>query len=221
MKSKTYKPANVKASIGRPKDAAKHARIVRAANTLFMKNGYADTSMESVAKKADVSKLTIYSHFANKDDLFREVISQRCARLMGPESFMALAGEPVEKALLQLGINFTSLIFTPDSIRLHSIMQAEAARHPKVVQIFFEAGPKRVRAEFAKLLQVWNEQKKLTISDTAKATDQFFSLLNGEMLMKVMLLRTSMPSLAERKAHVRATVDFFLAAYRPTIKTRK
>jgi len=218
MNSKKTKSVNVKSLMGRPKDAAKREGIVRAANILFMKNGYTLTSMESVAKKADVSKLTIYSHFADKDELFKEVIRQRCDKLATPENFMALAGKPVEKALLELGINFTTLIFQPDSIHLQRIMQAEATRHPKVVQLFFEAGPQRVREAFGKLLQAWNYQKQLAILDVAKATDQFFSLLKGEMLMKIMLLQMPTPSEKELKKHVRATVDFFLAAYRPKAK---
>lgn len=206
---------------GRPKDAAKREGIVRSANSLFMKNGYSLTSMEAVAKNAGVSKLTIYSHFANKDELFKEVIRLRCEKLATAESFMALAKEPVKEALLQLGINFTSLVFTPDSVRLHRIMQAEAVRHPKVVQIFYETGPKHVRGEFARLLQAWQEQGQLSIPDIAKASDQFFSLLKGEMLVQVTLLGMPMPSEAELKKHVRATVDFFLSAYSPTYKTKK
>lgn len=221
MKSKTSTEKPAKSVAGRPKDIAKREGIVRAANTLFMKNGYSLTSMEAVAKNADVSKLTIYSHFSNKDELFKEVIRARCDKLATPENFMAMAGEPVEKALLKIGIDFTSLVFRPDSIRLHCIMQAEAVRHPKVVQIFFETGPKRVRSEFAKLLQAWHDQKKLNIADTVRASDQFFSLLKGEMLMRVILLRMPMPSERELKEHVRATVDFFLAAYRYTPLKKK
>ena len=209
-KTKTIKPA--KSAVGRPKDTAKREGIVRAGSDLFLKNGYTLTSMEAVAKKAGVSKLTIYSHFANKDELFKEVIRQRCDKLT-PEDFASLSKTPVEKALMQLGLNFTSLIFRPDSIRLHCIMQAEAVRHPKVVQIFFEAGPKRVRAAFGELLKSWHEQGQLSVPNIAKATDQFFSLLKGEMMMHIILLRTPMPSEAELKLHVRATVDFFLAGY--------
>jgi TetR/AcrR family transcriptional repressor of mexJK operon len=225
MKSEKTKPQvkkQVEKSVaGRPKDAAKREGIVRAANILFMKNGYSLTSMEAVARNASVSKLTIYSHFANKDELFKEVIRKRCEGLATAESFMALAKEPVEEALLRLGLNFTLLVFTPDSIRLHRIMQAEAVRHPKVVRIFYETGPKHVRSEFARLLQAWQEQKQLNIPDPAKASDQFFSLLKGEMLVQVTLLGMPMPNEAELKKHVRATVDFFLSAYSPTYKTKK
>jgi len=210
-----------KSLAGRPKDTVKREGIVRAGNDLFLKNGYTLTSMEAVAKKADVSKLTIYSHFANKDELFKEVILQRCNKLATSETFAVLADKPVEKALLELGLDFTRMIFSPDSIRLQGIMQAEAARHPKVVQIFFDTGPKRVRAAFGQLLQAWVDRRLLKIPNIAKATDQFFSLLKGEMLMKMMLLRMPTPSEAELKSHVRATVQFFLAAYGPKSQPKK
>ena len=220
MKSETARKTE-KNLVGRPKDVSKRENIVRAANGLFMKNGYSLTSMEAVAKNAGVSKLTIYSHFANKDELFKEVIRQRCDKLAAPESFMALADEPVEKSLMQLGLGFTSLVFRPDSIRLHCIMQAEATRHPKVVEIFYETGPKRVRAEFARLLKIWDNQNKLSIANPEVAANQFFSLLKGEMLMQVILLRMPMPSQAQLEAHLRATVDFFLSAYSSSYKKRK
>lgn len=216
MKSKVPSPSRLRPAAGRPKDAAKGEDIVRAATTLFMKDGYELTSMEAVAKRAGVSKLTIYSHFANKDELFKEVIRQRCDKRAMPQCFMAKVDQPVEAALLEIANHFAPLVFSADSVRLHRIMQAEAARHPKVVQIFYDAGPNRVRAAFAELLQAWVKQKKLFIPDIAKATEQFFSLLKGELMMKHILLRTPHPSAAEMDKHVKATVAFFLAAYKPS-----
>lgn len=199
---------------GRPKDARKREDIVQAASDLFMKEGYELTSMEAVARKADVSKLTIYSHFTDKSELFREVICQRCTRLGTPESFAALQQEPADKALMQLGLTFVTHIFSQNSVRLHRIMQAEAERHPEVVQIFYEAGPKRIRTAFGDLLKAWVQQNQLSIPDITKATEQFFSLLKGEMLMKIILRSAPLPDPSALKKHVQATVDFFLAAYR-------
>lgn len=200
---------------GRPKDQAKRESIVRAATALFIKDGYELTSMEAVAKRADVSKLTIYSHFANKDELFKQVIRRRCDEKAMPECFMSKADMPAERALMDIASRFLPLIYSPDAVRLNRIMQAEAARHPKVIQIFYEAGPNRVRAAFSELLQAWVKQKKLVISDIPKATEQFFSLLKGEMLMKHILLRTPHPSAEEMDKHIKATVALFLASYAP------
>ena len=220
MKSKKTISKPAPSGLGRPKDISKREDIVRAAGVLFMNKGYELTSMEAVAQKADVSKLTIYSHFADKDELFKEVIRLRCDKLAMPESYLALAKEPVEKGLLKLASNFTTLVFNPDSIRLHRIMQGEAQRHPRVIQIFYEAGPKRVKSAFADLLKAWVKQGQLSIPDVTRATQQFFSLLKGEMLSKIILCCATEPTKRELALHVRASVTFFLAAYQ-TKKTQK
>jgi TetR/AcrR family transcriptional repressor of mexJK operon len=209
------KPRPSRLSPGRPKDPAKGEDIVRAATALFMKDGYELTSMDAVARRAGVSKLTIYSHFANKDELFKEVIRQRCDRRAMPECFMSKVDTSAEQGLMEIASRFLPLIYSPDSVRLNRIMQGEAARHPKVIQIFYDAGPNRVRAAFSELLEAWVKQKKLVIPDICKATEQFFSLLKGEMLLRHILLRTPHPSAEDMNEHVKATVALFLAAYAP------
>ena len=42
-------------------------RILSAARTLFLNHGYGDTSMDAIARRAAVSKATLYSHFDGKD----------------------------------------------------------------------------------------------------------------------------------------------------------
>jgi TetR/AcrR family transcriptional regulator, mexJK operon transcriptional repressor len=198
---------------GRPKDALKRADILRAASMLFMKEGYERTSMEAVAKKADVSKLTIYSHFSDKAELFRNVIRMRCDKLASPDSFLAMKDKPARLALTEIATTFVTHIFTSDAIKLHRILQAEGTRHPNITRIFYETGPKRVRAAFGELLQHYVDEKQLVINDTAKASEQFFSLIKGEMLNKILLGIDKFPSSLEMKKHVKASIDMFLAAY--------
>ncbi len=59
---------------GRPKDRGKREAILSAARELFMGHGYAGTSMDSLANAANVSKATLYSHFADKDTLYRAIV---------------------------------------------------------------------------------------------------------------------------------------------------
>jgi TetR/AcrR family transcriptional repressor of mexJK operon len=200
---------------GRPKDTTKCEEIVAAATELFMQNGYELTSMEAVAREAGVSKLTIYSHFADKKELFRAIIQQRCDRLGLPESFIAEAQLPVEQSLFEIATYASGVMFRPDSIRLMRIVQAEAGRHPEMVQVYYEVGPRRLKTAFADLLRDFDRQGQLSIADPVRATEQFFSLLKGEKLMRMLMLLAPAPDSEELAAHVRATVNFFLAAYRP------
>lgn len=63
---------------GRPKDLAKREAILEAAKALFLSLGYANTSMDAVAAAAGVSKLTVYSHFTDKQTLFCSAVMATC-----------------------------------------------------------------------------------------------------------------------------------------------
>jgi AcrR family transcriptional regulator len=58
-------------------DAAGEARrrgILDAAVTVFVRYGFRKTSMEEVARAAQVSRQGLYLHFSTKEDLFREAV---------------------------------------------------------------------------------------------------------------------------------------------------
>ena len=68
------KPVAKAAGPGRPKDLGKRAAILEAAKSLFVDQGYNGVSMDSIAAQACVSKLTVYSHFGDKETLFTEAV---------------------------------------------------------------------------------------------------------------------------------------------------
>lgn len=53
----------------------KREEILAAAVKLFSEQGYDGTSMDKIADQAGVSKITIYKHFENKENLFLEIVS--------------------------------------------------------------------------------------------------------------------------------------------------
>ncbi len=55
---------------------SRKAAILTAAQPVFLRYGYRKTSMDDVARAADVSRQGLYVHFVNKEDLFREMIHQ-------------------------------------------------------------------------------------------------------------------------------------------------
>ena len=56
-------------------------KILEAARDLFVQEGYDGVSMRKVAEKIEYSPTAIYVHFANKEELFRELCLQDFARL--------------------------------------------------------------------------------------------------------------------------------------------
>lgn len=61
--------------------ARKRRRILRAAHDLFLQQGYRKTSVDDVARKAEVAKGTVYLYFENKGQLLVHAIGLEKATL--------------------------------------------------------------------------------------------------------------------------------------------
>jgi AcrR family transcriptional regulator len=81
--------------------AATRAKILEAATRLFYEKGTLAVGVNEVAEAAGVSKVTLYRHFANKDDLVAAFLRRRSDRVTawlrevseqaeGPERVLAL-----------------------------------------------------------------------------------------------------------------------------------
>lgn len=51
-------------------------RLIEAALALFKEKGYQAASTREIAQKAGVNHLTLFRHFGNKQNLFRESVIQ-------------------------------------------------------------------------------------------------------------------------------------------------
>ena len=198
---------------GRPKDLEKRAAILEAAKRLFPLSGFEGTSMDAIAAEAGVSKLTVYSHFTDKETLFFAAIQVRCEEQMPATLFDVDPKAPVRRQLEAIGHAFLRMVMAPEAVALHRLLNAHAGSSPKLVQLFWDAGPKRVQAGFQQFLRHEVEAAQLDIVDVPRASAQFFALLKGEFHARLLCGCAEPASEREMDAHVRATVDFFLRAY--------
>lgn len=58
-----------------PKGRRTRDHLVNAGRTVFARDGYVDARMSDVAEEADISMGGLYRYFANKEDLFAQVIA--------------------------------------------------------------------------------------------------------------------------------------------------
>src|SRR3954462_6809689 len=66
----------------RRKDA-RPQELLAAALDLFVERGFASTRLEDVAKRAGVSKGTLYLYFENKEELFKAVVRENIVPAIG------------------------------------------------------------------------------------------------------------------------------------------
>lgn len=128
---------------GRPR-AAESAelatRILDVAALLFLRDGFAATSIEGVAVAARVSKRTLYARFPAKEAVFDAVV-RRLIGIWLTGFDAAVEGAPtLEAALMAAGRRMLAVALTPSALALHRLVVAEAARFPALAAALREGG---------------------------------------------------------------------------------
>jgi AcrR family transcriptional regulator len=107
--------------------------IVDVADSLFVAQGYAATSMASIASCARIGKQTLYSRYPDKAALFREVVSRRINRMLVAvdDAHMddPLAGVKV------LGRAALANVFDAEFVTLNRIVIAESNHFPELASL--------------------------------------------------------------------------------------
>jgi TetR/AcrR family transcriptional repressor of mexJK operon len=192
----------------------KRRQVMEAAARLFMAQGYGATSMDAVARKAGVSKATLYAYFQGKDALFAAIVGEACQRHAEGRPCCPTGNESdLAGALIALGEGYLSFLFREDVMAIQRVVLAEGPRFPELGRAFYESGPRRMIQWVAGWFAGLQRQGRLRLGDPAVAAEQFLALHRGSALMRRMLGVPPAPDAAEIQAIVSAAVDTFLRAW--------
>lgn len=169
---------------GRPLDPRKHRQIISAATEAFLARGFAATSMDHVARRAGVSKVTIYTHFRNKEALFGAIIDSLAGGLVERIEELALDDMAPGPALRQFGRRYLELALAASSVALHRTVVAESARLPRLGRLIYECGPVQIVSALATFLA---RSKDLRITDPRLAAEQFLGMVLGHAQLRLLL----------------------------------
>ena len=196
----------------RSKNETKRKQILVSATLLFTEQGYAATSMDLIAKQAEVSKQTVYSHFGSKEELFSAAIQQKCeSSQMFDFSELELC-DP-QKALFHVAKGFITMLTSKEALAVHKICSFESKSYPQLSELFYQAGPKRITHQIAELLKTFDQKKILSIENTWFAALQFLNMMKGELWMQVEFNVKDKVSALEVDEYLTASVAFFLRGY--------
>jgi TetR/AcrR family transcriptional repressor of mexJK operon len=203
---------------GRPKDPEKRAAILDAAKLLFPQRGFDGVSMDAIAAEAGVSKLTVYSHFSDKDTLFAETVKAKCEEQLPETVFRVEPGRgPIREQLRTIAGGFHGLILSPESVAFYRMMAAQGESSGKLGELFYAAGPRRILDAFEAFLIAANRAGSLEIPDPRRAAGHFFCLIKGEAHMRQLIGCPLCGSECEGPEHIESVLDLFLRAYAPRV----
>ncbi|MGE3771972.1 MAG: TetR/AcrR family transcriptional regulator, partial [Gammaproteobacteria bacterium] len=196
----------VKPAAGRPKDLEKRGAILAAAAGLFLEQGFERTTVEAIAARAGVSKLTVYSHFEGKEGLFKALIVEKCNEHFEARDFAELAVLGPHEALARIAGGFLSLMYHPDVLSLHRVLMTAARQDASMNVTFWDTGPAPTIDSLARLLKRFDAAGELRVPNAQVAADQFLSMLKGVDHLRVLLNVGEIPGARRLKTIANDTV---------------
>lgn len=201
------------ASKGRPRDPLKMQQVLETATRQFLQQGYERTSMESVAQESDVSKMTLYNYFPNKEALFAACATLHTEQVFADSVSGGADPKKPEQSLQLIATRFLALIRSEDVLRLFRTIYGMANHQPEVCARVYLAGPALMHQTVSEYLSAANDAGSLKIENPQRAADQFLALFLGQDHITAML-KMGLPSEAEDKILIEDNLNLFLARYK-------
>jgi AcrR family transcriptional regulator len=196
-----------------PPDTAKRRQIMDGARGIFLEQGFDAASMGEIARRAGVSKGTLYVYFQSKEELFQAIFQEESQAQSERMYALNPADHDVEAVMTRLGTAFAKFLCQPGRIPSTRTIIAIAARMPDLGRRFYDAGPAAGIARLSAYLDAQVATGVLDVRDTEVAAAQFLDSCHSTMF-KPMMMADAPPPDDARIAHVVGiAVSTFLAAY--------
>lgn len=185
-----------KKSPGRPRSAASHQAILRAALELLSEAGFEAMSIEAIATRARVGKTTIYRRYSSKDELIADAIENIREEVLISDTgslwsdIDALIENAAQITLTSLGQQTVSMIIS------------SASSNPRFAQIYWEKYLAPRRQSFATVIERAKARKEVPIDLDAGLV---FDVMSGIMLYALIF-----PPVESWEAYVRRALNLFL-----------
>lgn len=178
--------ARIKArELERDSTVEKSEKILQGAMQEFLAHGYAGASMDRVASRATVSKATVYSHFKDKEGLFKALIHQLAEKKF-QDSFGALSLEGEPKIVLRSLITkvLGCMMRDTEHQAFIRVLVAESGRFPELAKAWIHDIMTPTLEIFGKYIDAHPE---LNIPDSEATTRMIIGTLVHFMMTQEMM----------------------------------
>ncbi|MBB5685444.1 AcrR family transcriptional regulator [Sphingobium boeckii] len=174
--------------------------ILNVAAQSFLEQGYASTTMSSIAAALGGSKGTLWSHFPSKEALFEAVIDRATAAYRAKLSEILDTRGDFSTTLKRVCAGIMEKILSPEAVSLYRLVVAEAGRFPEMGRIFYNRGPRRTWELLAEFLSSAMNDGIIRRADPLDAARFLVSLCMADCHQQLLMgmIQSAPPEAVER-----------------------
>lgn len=194
---------------GRPAGRTGDA-LLDTAREVFLESGYAGASMDEVARRARISKASLYREHSSKSALYAAVVRHWALAgrdAMRPALEKLKANPDLREGLVALGETMRAGMLSAPVVAMRRLVIAEAAAHPDVARDYLAQSWDANIRNLAESMTDLSEVHGLVVDDADALASEFTWLVVGAPLNAGLLgVETGAPPVGR-------AVDLFLAGY--------
>jgi AcrR family transcriptional regulator len=168
--------------------------------------------LEEIARRAGVSKQTVYNHFGSKVEIARAMAGRRAEDIAGP--LQSASGNP-EEALTAYARGLLRKVCCDKQSDLMRAMVAAAAEAPDIARAVYEAGPMEARRRLAEFLRAETAAGRLKVDNPVEAASMFGGMVLGHRQIRTLLRVEHTDSDEDLDARARECARRFIRAFAP------
>jgi AcrR family transcriptional regulator len=192
-------------------DRAKNEAILDAAAEILGEKGLS-APMALIARRANVSKQTIYNHYGAKMDLIQALVQRRVEAMTQPLVEPETPTDPVD-ALATFAATLIRFVVAPNGANIMRLTIQSSTDTPKLAHDVMVAGPLATIERLSRFMKAEMKAGRMAEGDPAEAAEMFAGMAAGH---KQTLALLGYPMVMEEKqiqAQARRLAERFQRAY--------
>lgn len=190
----------------------KREDILDAASRLFLDKGYGNVSMDEVAQKANVSKRTVYNHFASKEILFGEIVRLTWDGIAQPLLILD-DKDDIRNILKSYTLNALTMLRSEKFSKMLRLVIGESGNFPELSSLYSEHGVKTILSSIEEYFIALNDKGKLKIPEPALAAQQYVGMVKESLFWPVLLGVFKQPTPERDIRVIDAAIDIIYQIY--------
>ncbi len=194
-------------------DRAKNEAILQAAADVLAERGL-NAPMAMIARRARVSKQTIYNHYGAKMDLIQALVSRRVANLLSPLETPGAELKP-EETLTAFARALLLVTVTHNGYAMIKLSIQSAAEMPHLARDVFNTGPRAALQRLSAFMRAEMEAGRIAADDPVEAAEFFAGMTTGHKQIASLMGQNHPMDDQAMEDRARSVAKRFMLAYAP------